>query len=146
MKTFSSSPEPEVPKPQASPTPHPMVNTVIRNEPLDPPGQSAFAADYFNLKDLGPLILEPKLDVNNMVEKIVFLEDYLSEQLKKNNMVIDKESFRSILSDIERTLGVDDRNETSYRLSRVYGFLSIVKKTQDNSSRRKALLDRYFKK
>jgi hypothetical protein len=144
MKTLSTSTESKQSQEVSN---HPKVSTtVVQNELEAPQKDCSYAADYFDLKDLPSLILEPKLDVNNLVEKIVFLEDYLSDQLRNNKMSVDRDAFTSILSDIERTLGIDRKHELNHRVSRVYGFLNIVKKTKDSSEKRRNLLNKYFKR
>ena len=137
MKTISVTPEQAV-TPVADPAlPQagsiPAKETEVREEEKDRP----FCADYFGVKDWGALLLEPKLDVNKVVQNIVFLEDYLSDKLKNDQMVVDKESFRSVLEDIEKQLGIDSKNELSHRVKRVCGFLKVVKYTKEKEELRK---------
>jgi hypothetical protein len=90
--------------------------------------------------------LEPKLDVHGIASKVVFIEDYLKEQLSRNSMKHDKDSFREILSDIEDSLGLDSKYDLKHRVSRVYGFLNVIKLTKEKEELRQKKLIAILKK
>jgi hypothetical protein len=143
MKTLSTTSEiakdeeKEVKKPVVSVNSTPKTEEVVKEEIRDRP----FSAEYFDVKDWGTLLLEPKLDVDSLQQKIVFVENFLKDQLFKNKMNCDKEAFKSILEDIESNLGVTSNHSLSHRVSRVYGFLSVINATKNKEDfRRKSLM------
>jgi hypothetical protein len=147
MKVLSSTPEPKDVKtaPESS---REVVKTTSYTEPLPEKDASdkPFSAEYFDVPDWGRLLLEPKMDVHGITQKISFIEDYLGGQLKKNSMKSDKDSFREILSDIESSLGLDSKHDLKHRVSRVYGFLNVIKLTKEKEDLRRERLLSMLKK
>ena len=147
MKELSTTPEKPKPTKEEPKKPAEVVNTTTIQEKLEPSKPDRpFSAEYFDVKDWGSLLLEPKLDVHGITSKVSFIEDYLSGQLKKNSMKCDLDSFKDILSDIENTLGIDSKHDLKYRISRVYGFLNVIKLTKEKEELRQKHLMAILKK
>jgi len=146
MKTLSTTPAPVAPEEPKKPVD--VVNTTTKTEPTAEKSTQdrPFSAEYFDVPDWGALLLEPKLDVHGIASKVSFIEDYLKEQLSKNSMTHDKNSFRDILSDIEENLGLDGKYDLKHRISRVYGFLNVIKLTKEKEELRQKKLIAILKK
>ena len=147
MKVLSTTPEPKVEKTPPE-TPKEVVKTTDYTSTLPPKDTQdrPFSAEYFDVPEWGSLLLAPKLDAHGIVNKISFIEEYLSTQLKKNSMKSDKDSFREILKDIEDNLGLDIKHDVTHRLSRVYGFLNVIKLTKEKEDLRRERLLSMLKK
>lgn len=146
MKILSETPEPD--KKLNAPDTREKVNSTDIETPLPPKDtkDKPFVADYFDIEGWGQLLLEPKMDAHGLVNKINFIEEYLSNQFKKNSMKNDMDSFKEILKDIEESLGVDDKHEITHRISRVYGFLNVIKLTKEKEDLRRERLISMLKK
>lgn len=147
MKVLSTTPDQkEVKTPPESP--REVVKTTEYSEPLAPKDtqDKPFSADYFEVPEWGQMLLAPKLDVHGLVSKIGFIENYLGTQLKKNDMKVDRDSFRDILADIETSLGLDSKHDSKHRIQRVFGFLNVVKMTKEKEDLRREKLLSMLKK
>jgi len=141
MKTLSS----EFVKTETPPELKPDVEKVNSTTPTEPEKKEEvqdrpFSAEYFEVPEWGSLLLEPKLDVHGLTTKVLFIDNYLKEQLSKNSMNANKDSFRDILSDIENSLGLDSKHSVSHRVARVYGFLNVIKHAKEQEEIRKKRL------
>jgi hypothetical protein len=147
MKVLSTIPDQKEVKTPPE-TPKEVVKTTDYTSKLDPKDtqDKPFSADYFEVPEWGELLLAPKLDVHGLVNKVSFIEEYLSTQLKKNSMKSDKDSFSEILRDIEENLGLDPKHDSKHRISRVYGFLNVIKLTKEKEDLRRERLLSMLKK
>lgn len=150
MKTLSESNQ-DKDKPQ-SPTPEkedrPVVNSTTKKEESsksETPDRP-ITAEYFDVPDWGSILLEPKMDAHRMYDKVVFIDDYISEQLRKSALKSGKESVFDILADIENSLGLTSKHDVTHRLSRVYGFLSVIKMAKEREAEREKRLMSILKK
>jgi hypothetical protein len=148
MKDLSVTPPPppvvkeEEKKPVAVVNSTPKTEEKVVNDDKDRP----FTAEYFDVKDWGKLLLEPKLDISGLVQKLTFVEEYLSTQLKANSMNADRSGMKDILEDIEKSLNIDHKHDVSYRIARVYGFLNVIKAAKEKEDIRRQRLVSLLKK
>jgi hypothetical protein len=90
--------------------------------PDSPTGVEYFAIDYWP-----EIILNPKLDIYKIVDKVIFVEEFIQDRIIELGLKNDKENYTSIVKSMEEELGISSKYEPHVRLEKIYNLIRIMK-------------------
>lgn len=99
-----------------------------------------YAVDYFGLKPNIMVQLDGELTM-----KLNTIDSFVLEQIAKDNLAPSKESYKEIVSKIEKVLGIDPNLNSKEKVTRLFGIISMYRMVHSKQSKPVALLKKLFK-
>lgn len=123
--------------PSVEPDPVDKIKGSIRKpeEAQEKGKDGLYSVDYFQFEGWGEILLDERLDVHGARDKMVYIENFIEEQISKEGLNPTKESFEAILSEIEKSLKLSKYHDQFVRLDKVHKYFKVMAK--DASERRK---------
>jgi hypothetical protein len=116
-------------------------DTTRVNDPIEKKESPEIKAiEYFEFKGWGDILLDDRLDVNGDKDKIIFIDNFINKQIKKQGIKDEKSSYFSILQQIEESLKISRFHEQNVRIDKVYKMMKLLTKTHQEKKRIQAMI------
>jgi hypothetical protein len=116
-------------------------STEIKGQPNE--FQEPFtSANYFNVPGWGQLLLDPRLDVHGLKDKVLFIDKFARDSILSRGLLDGKEGFEVVLKELEEMVhtGKDSRHE--YRIRKIYDIARILSKHRSENVKKEKILDK----
>jgi len=114
----------------------PQPEKKIEEEKPDKP----YSADYFEVSSWPDMLLDSKLDVDGIVDKIVSIDKFIKFQLLLDGRKDNSKSHNEILKKIEKSIGLKSTHKSHERVIRVFNFIDTVRRAREEADRKSAML------
>ena len=122
-------------------------STSVKDAPA-PKKDEMNVLDYFQFVGWGELLLNPELDVHGAKGKLLFIENYLKDQIKEQGLKDERDSYFGLLDQIERSLKLTGSHDQHVRVNKVYKVMKVLdelRKENDLEQEKISFLNRFGK-
>lgn len=84
------------------------------------------AVEYFGIEGWGQLLLEPKLDVYGLKDKVVYIDQFIKGRASELGLKGDRESYDSIMKELEGIIGTGKKTTQEQRITRIYEVIKTM--------------------
>lgn len=123
-------------------------NDIVHEEKVDIPlslfaksKKEPYTRTFFGLPDY--INVDPRLDVDRVVEKSYEIEDFIVEKVHEWSMEDSIDSYKKIMRELEKQVGVIDGEESNSRFHRIHQYIKLLREIKSFKERRRMIKDSF---